>query len=68
MVERGDLVGVRSLLSEEDTGVGGGARGPFARWDARVERRDLVGVRGVTRGCASHLSHLLQFAREGRFS
>ena len=61
-------MGVRSLLSEEDTGVGGGARGPFARWDARVERRGLVGVREADRECASQFSHLLGIVGEGRFS
>ena len=61
------LVDVRVLLSEEDAGVGGGARGPVARWEARVERCDLVGVREADTGCAAHLSHLLVFTGERRY-
>ena len=47
------LVDVCALLSDEETGVGGGSRRPVvARWEARVERWDLVDVRAVDRGCA----------------
>lgn len=50
---RRGLVDVCALLSDEETGVGGGSRRPVvARWEARVERWDLVGVRGVDRGWA----------------
>lgn len=57
-------MGARELLTEEDTGVGGGARGPFARRDARVERSDLVGVSEAGRGCASRFWHLFGFESE----
>lgn len=50
-------MGTRELLSEEDIGVGGGARRPVARRDARVEPRDLAGVGEADRGCASQCSH-----------
>jgi hypothetical protein len=61
------LVDMSALLSYEEFGVGGGSRRPVvARWEARVERWDLVGVRGADGGCASQFWHLLQLAGESR--
>lgn len=61
------LVDVCTLLSDEETGVGGGSRRPVvARWEARVERWDVADLRGADRGCASQFWHLLHFADERR--
>jgi hypothetical protein len=61
-------VGARELSTEEDIGVGGGARGPVVRFEARVARSNLVGIREVGEGCASHLAQLVGCAGERRLS
>lgn len=64
---RRGLVDVCALLSDEETGVGGGSRRPVvARWEARVESWDVADVRGADRGCTSQFWHLLHFVDERR--